>query len=502
MIEFHGRLSGRPRDRMIRRLERFDPVWCEEPVAPECLDLLAEVKRQVRPPDRRRRTALHAGRLLPADPRCGPPTSCRWTWPTAAASWPARRSPRWPQAQDLRVAPHCSIGPVALAACLHFDVSTPNFMIQEAFAEFDVPWRNDLVGGWNPMRDGEFVLADAPGPGPGARRGGDRRASVRRARVPEPVGQRLADELHADRVTDGGPPRATFPRRTHRRLPRRTRRRRLRRRRARPPRRQPDVRCHFLTDLAPRPATRLLVAALFAGSDARSTSEDVDGLIVLRPWVKQSTFAAGAGDLVVIGRSGAGYDKIDVAACTEHGVAVFNAPLALNHSTARRRCCSCWPWPSACSSRSGSRREGRWDLQAAGPGQRDPGPHARHRRPGPQRPRAGAAGRSVRDATSSPIRRTPIPAQAACARRPADVARRAAAPVRFRQPALPADRRDPRTDRRGAAGPDEADGVLHQRRARRAGRPAALVEALGGRRRSPGPASTCSRSSRCRWTTR
>jgi galactonate dehydratase len=63
------------------------------------------------------------------------------------------------------VAPHCSIGPVALAACLHFDVSTPNFMIQEAFAEFDVAWRNDLVHGWNPIRQGEFVLADAPGLG-------------------------------------------------------------------------------------------------------------------------------------------------------------------------------------------------------------------------------------------------------------------------------------------------------------------------------------------------
>ena len=68
-------------------------------------------------------------------------------------------------AQDLQVAPHCSIGPVALAACLHFDVSTPNFMIQEAFAEFDVPWRNDLVAGWNPIQDGEFVLGDAPGLG-------------------------------------------------------------------------------------------------------------------------------------------------------------------------------------------------------------------------------------------------------------------------------------------------------------------------------------------------
>jgi galactonate dehydratase len=68
-------------------------------------------------------------------------------------------------AQDIRVAPHCSVGPVALAAALHFDACTPNFMVQEAFAEFDVPWRNSLVRGWNPIRGGEFVLSDSPGLG-------------------------------------------------------------------------------------------------------------------------------------------------------------------------------------------------------------------------------------------------------------------------------------------------------------------------------------------------
>src|SRR5438128_2235360 len=67
--------------------------------------------------------------------------------------------------QDLRIAPHCSVGPVALAACLHVDLSTPNFMIQEAFAEFDVPWRASLVRGWNPIKNGEFVPDDAPGLG-------------------------------------------------------------------------------------------------------------------------------------------------------------------------------------------------------------------------------------------------------------------------------------------------------------------------------------------------
>ena len=38
-------------------------------------------------------------------------------------------------------------------------------MIQEAFAEFDVPWRNSFVKSWNPIRNGEFFLSEEPGLG-------------------------------------------------------------------------------------------------------------------------------------------------------------------------------------------------------------------------------------------------------------------------------------------------------------------------------------------------
>jgi galactonate dehydratase len=164
MIEFHGRLAAGTATALIRRLERFQPAWCEEPVAPECLDLLAEVKRSAACPiaagerlytqaDFYRLIALRAVDVVQMDvAHCG-------------GILAAKKIAAMADAQDLRVAPHCSIGPIALAACLHFDVSTPNFMIQEAFAEFDVPWRNDLVGGWNPLKNGEFVLNDSPGLG-------------------------------------------------------------------------------------------------------------------------------------------------------------------------------------------------------------------------------------------------------------------------------------------------------------------------------------------------
>jgi galactonate dehydratase len=164
MIEYHGRLSAGAALRMIRRTAEFHPAWCEEPVAPESVDLLAEVRRESPSPiaagerlytlaDFHRLTALRAVDVVQMDiAHCG-------------GILVAKKIAAMAAVQDVQVAPHCSIGPVALAAALHFDLSTPNFMIQENFAEFDVPWRNSLVHGWNPSRNGEFSLPDAPGLG-------------------------------------------------------------------------------------------------------------------------------------------------------------------------------------------------------------------------------------------------------------------------------------------------------------------------------------------------
>ncbi|MBI4601291.1 MAG: mandelate racemase/muconate lactonizing enzyme family protein [Planctomycetes bacterium] len=164
MIECHGRLSAGSAVDAIRRLERFEPIWCEEPVAPEAIELLAEVKRQVRSPiaagerlytaaDFQRLIALRAADVVQMDIA------------HAGGVLAAKKVAAMAAVQDLRVAPHCSIGPVALAACLHFDASTPNFMVQECFAEFDVPWRSSLVKGWDPVRRGDLVVPEAPGLG-------------------------------------------------------------------------------------------------------------------------------------------------------------------------------------------------------------------------------------------------------------------------------------------------------------------------------------------------
>jgi galactonate dehydratase len=164
MLEFHGRLSAGSAIETIRALEPFAPAWCEEPVVPESLDLLAEVKRSVRSPiaagerlmtqaDFYRLISLRAVDVVQMDiAHCGGILASKKIAAMAAV-------------QDIQVAPHCSIGPIALAAALHFDASTPNFMIQEAFAEFDVPWRAALVGGWNPVHDGVLTVPNGAGLG-------------------------------------------------------------------------------------------------------------------------------------------------------------------------------------------------------------------------------------------------------------------------------------------------------------------------------------------------
>lgn len=164
MIEVHGRLSVSCAVEMGRRLIPYRPAWYEEPVTPHSLDLLREVKQALPFPiaagercymleEFSRLASLRACDIVQMDlAHCG-------------GLGIGKKIAALCQPQDLRISPHCSIGPVALCAAVHFDWSTPHVAIQENFAEYDVPWRNDLVCGWSPIQRGEFLLPDKPGLG-------------------------------------------------------------------------------------------------------------------------------------------------------------------------------------------------------------------------------------------------------------------------------------------------------------------------------------------------
>jgi phosphoglycerate dehydrogenase-like enzyme len=127
----------------------------------------------------------------------------------------------------------------------------------------------------------------------------------------------------------------------------------------------PLVRFHFLAEQAPPRGDTAYWERFYSLKIRPEHLVGIDGLVVLRPWVQRDTFARGACDMVVIGRSGAGYDKIDLAACTENDVALFNAPLALDHATASAALLLILALAKRLPDKERITRAGRWDLQAA-----------------------------------------------------------------------------------------------------------------------------------------
>ena len=164
MIEVHGRLAVDCAIEFGHRIARYRPRFYEEPVTPHSLELLKQVKDALPFPiaagerlytleDFQRFCTLRAGDVLQPD-------LCH-----IGGLHVGKKVAALAQASDILLSPHVSVGPVALCAALHFDWCTPNVLMQENFAEYDVPWRNDLVCGWNPIRSGEFALPDKPGLG-------------------------------------------------------------------------------------------------------------------------------------------------------------------------------------------------------------------------------------------------------------------------------------------------------------------------------------------------
>ncbi len=164
MIEVHGRLSVGCAIEMGRRLAPYRPAWFEEPVTPHSLDLLAEVRHALPFP-------IAAGErlyMLEDFARLAAMRACDVVQLDLAHSgglWMGKKIAALCQPQDMRLAPHCSIGPVALCAAIHFGWATPQVMVQENFGDYDAPWRDELVGGWNPMAGAQYKLPEKPGLG-------------------------------------------------------------------------------------------------------------------------------------------------------------------------------------------------------------------------------------------------------------------------------------------------------------------------------------------------
>jgi len=125
----------------------------------------------------------------------------------------------------------------------------------------------------------------------------------------------------------------------------------------------PSIETGFLTDQQPQRSDPTYWDRLYHLEITPQHVADANGLVVCRPWVKASAFSQGASNLVAIGRAGAGFDKIDLQACTANDVLVFNSSDTLVHSTASAALVFILALAKRLPEHERMARSGRWDRQ-------------------------------------------------------------------------------------------------------------------------------------------
>ena len=165
-IEVHGRLSPEDAIQAARDLEEFRPYWLEEPIPPEAsVDALARVRNAIRIP------VASGERFI-----------TKWQWAevfqkeAVAIAQPdvvhcggileMKKIAAMAHASFTALAPHQEQGPCMLAANVHVDASTPNFLIQEFFVRDIQLYQDILKDASFPMaKDGYIELPTKPGLG-------------------------------------------------------------------------------------------------------------------------------------------------------------------------------------------------------------------------------------------------------------------------------------------------------------------------------------------------
>ena len=129
-IDFHGAVAPQTAKRLVKALEPYHPFFIEEPVQCQNVDVLADITHSTSIPiatgERlftkwgfRELLEKRAASILQPDlSHAGGILETRLIAGMAEAYYAA-------------IAPHCPLGPIALASCIHLDAAIPNFLAQE-----------------------------------------------------------------------------------------------------------------------------------------------------------------------------------------------------------------------------------------------------------------------------------------------------------------------------------------------------------------------------------
>ncbi len=163
-IDMHGRYDIASGIAVARAMEPFNLLWLEEPVPPENVAALREVKRASPVPlcsgenlylrwgfrDLLEQQAVDF--IMPDIPKCGGLSECR-------------KIANMAEVYYVPLAPHNVCGPLGTMASAHVCASIPNFLVME-WHWIDYPGWHDLTIQDEPViQNGHVVLNDRPGIG-------------------------------------------------------------------------------------------------------------------------------------------------------------------------------------------------------------------------------------------------------------------------------------------------------------------------------------------------
>ncbi|MGW3349190.1 galactonate dehydratase [Nonomuraea rubra] len=128
-VDLHGRFTLANARRIAPLLEPYRPLFLEEPVVPENSHLIGEFVRSTTIPVSTGERLYSRQEFLPvlnAGIAVAQPDISH-----AGGITEVRKIASLAEMYDVQLAPHCPLGPIALAACLQVGFATPNYLIQE-----------------------------------------------------------------------------------------------------------------------------------------------------------------------------------------------------------------------------------------------------------------------------------------------------------------------------------------------------------------------------------
>jgi galactonate dehydratase len=144
-VDFHGRVHKTMAKILVKELEPFRPMFIEEPVLPEHNEALRDIARMTNTPiatGERMYTRWGFKQLL----QDGYVDIIQPDLSHAGGILETKKIAAMAEAYDVSLAPHCPLGPIALASCFQVDNCTPNFVIQEQGLGIHYNQGSDVLG--------------------------------------------------------------------------------------------------------------------------------------------------------------------------------------------------------------------------------------------------------------------------------------------------------------------------------------------------------------------